>query len=295
MRELWRIWRGLLAACAPPPALYVRGVLPARRGVALVGTRKPSAEALAFARRLAAGLGEAGYAVWSGGARGIDGACPEAALGAGAPTGAVLAGGLDRPYPEEHGPLFERVLRQGGALVSLYPDGTPHRRPLFLRRNGVLAALTAATIVVQAPHISGARSTASAARRLGRPLGVVPHPPWCPHGAGCARELGLGARPINQISDALGLLAGPSPPRPQPEPAAPLLHPGDTEIVTENQALDSEEQVVFEAVGPAPQHVDELCRATGMSCSAAVRALLTLTLRGVVVEGPTGHFRRRPL
>src|SRR4051812_18476498 len=107
------------AAGAPP--LYLRGPLPARPGVAVVGTREPSDQALAFTRALVLELGQAGLAIWSGGARGIDAAAHEAALEAGVPTVVVAGGGLDRPYPPEHAPLYARVLAGGGALCARVP------------------------------------------------------------------------------------------------------------------------------------------------------------------------------
>src|SRR5262249_11445897 len=119
----------------PPPTLYVRGTLPARPGVAVVGTRQASEHACAFTRNLAAALVGDGLAVWSGGAGGIDAAAHEATLDAGGAPVLVAGGGLDRPYPPEHTALFDRVLARGGALVARVPDGTPPSRPGFLQRN----------------------------------------------------------------------------------------------------------------------------------------------------------------
>src|SRR6185503_16237641 len=123
-------------------------------------------------------------------------AAHEAALAVGGTTVVVSGSGLDRPYPREHTALFARVLEQGGALLARVPDATPPTPPGFLRRNELLAALTVATVVIEAGLKSGARSTAAAARRLGRPLCAVPHAPWDALGAGCALELARGARAV---------------------------------------------------------------------------------------------------
>ncbi|WP_437874616.1 DNA-processing protein DprA [Sorangium sp. So ce513] len=203
------------AEAAPPtlpPTLYLRGALPARPGIAIVGTRAASDEALRFTRALAAELGEAGYAIWSGGARGVDAAAHEGALAARAPTVVVAGGGLARPYPREHAALFDRILAAGGALLARVPDDTPPLPALFLQRNAVLAALTLATVVVEAGIESGARSAAAAARRLGRHLCAVPHAPWSPRGVGCALELVGGARPVTRAADVIDVLGGPAPP-----------------------------------------------------------------------------------
>jgi DNA processing protein len=284
------------------PMLYVRGELPPGPGVAIVGTRDASPEALAFTRRLAAELAGAGVVVWSGGARGVDRAAHEGALDAKGRTVVVAGGGLDCPYPPEHVALFERVCADGGALVSRVPDATAPLAFHFLRRNEVLAAMTALTVVVEAGVRSGARSTAAAARRLGRPLAVVPHAPWDSRGLGCALELVAGAFAVASSKDVLAALSGEPPPRePPPErrrrarsdarPAKPKQASlGDAPWATD----DPTEQAIALALGaePGAMHLDELAEATGLACHAIQGALLTLTLGAVVVEGPAGFFRR---
>ncbi len=202
-----------LASARALPSLYVRGALPKRLGVAIVGTRQPTDEALAFTRVLVAGLAKEGLAIWSGGARGIDAAAHEAALACGAPTVVVMGGGLDRPYPKEHVALYERVLVAGGALLARVADDKDPQPSGFFLRNELLAAITAVTVVIQAGYKSGARNTARAARRLGRPLCAVPHAPWDDIGCGCALELALGARAITTAADVVAAMTGAPPPR----------------------------------------------------------------------------------
>lgn len=282
----------------PPPSLWIRGALPALPGVAVVGTREPTAEAAAFARDLAAALARAGLAVWSGGAAGVDAAAHEGALAAGGVTVLVAGGGLDRPYPPQHRDLFADVPARGGALVAGVPDGTPPLPRHFLARNAILAALTQATVVVQAGLASGARSTAAAARRLGRTLCVVPHAPWDPRGAGCALELSRGAVAVGTPTDVLAALGRPPPP-PAPRPKRTRRRPPALDAAQPTQPalplpdLDPAESAVLAALdGDAPRHQDEVLERTGLPGSAVLGALLTLTLRAVVVEGPAGFFRR---
>ncbi|WP_437954593.1 DNA-processing protein DprA [Sorangium sp. So ce119] len=325
------LWALVTESEAAPPTLYVRGALPARPGIAIVGTRAASDEALRFTRELAAALGEAGYSIWSGGARGVDAAAHEGALEARAPTVVVSGGGHAHPYPREHAALFDRVVAAGGALLARVPDDTPPLPALFLQRNAVLAALTRATVVIEAGIESGARSAAAAARRLGRHLCVVPHAPWSPRGVGCALELLGGARPIMRAADVIDILGGPAPPprrRPRrsprnSSPAAGTLPLPDaafaarTAASSEKNALaraidpearegsagaraesaeiigeTAEERAVLHALDAHPAHVDEVCERTGLPPRRAVEALLTLTLQAVVVEGPAGLFRR---
>lgn len=299
-------WPVALAALEGPPPLYLRGALPLVRGVAVVGTREPTEAAIAFTRALVSGLASAGFAIWSGGARGIDAAAHEAALDAGAPTVVVVGGGLGRPYPREHAPLFARVLAEGGALLARFPDDAPPFPASFLLRNQVLAALSVATVVVEAGLVSGARSTAAAARRLGRPLFVVPHAPWEPRGEGCVAELAAGgAIALRDAGDVvralaepaqLGLLAlPPTPSRPRARRSAPAT-PRPTTAPAPAEAPRSElslvERAILDVLDAEPSHLDRVCDETGLGLPTVVEALLTLTLHTVVVEGPAGLYRR---
>ncbi|AGP38523.1 DNA-processing protein DprA [Sorangium cellulosum] len=304
------LWALVTETEAAPPTLYLRGALPSRPGIAIVGTRAASDDALRFTRALAASLGEAGYSIWSGGARGVDAAAHEGALAARAPTVVVSGGGHARPYPREHAPLFDRIVAAGGALLARVPDDTPPLPGLFLQRNAVLAALTLATVVVEAGIESGARSAAAAARRLGRHLCVVPHAPWSPRGVGCALELVAGARPVTRAADVIDVLGGPAPPPrrrarrsprnsppaagtlPLPDPAVAAPTSAPPEETAQIPAMSAVERAVFDALDACPAHVDEVCERTGLPPRRAVEALLTLTLQAVVVEGPAGLFRR---
>jgi DNA processing protein len=295
-----------LTSLTAPPVLYLRGALPIAPGVTVVGTRSPSTAARDFTRALAGDLSRAGFAIWSGGALGIDAAAHEGALDAGGPTIVVAGGGLDHPYPKEHIPLFNRVLAGGGALLARAPDDTNPTRPGFFLRNQLLAALTVGTVVIEAGIKSGARNTAAAARRLGRPLCVVPHPPWEPRGAGCALELARGACAITGARDVIAAIVSTGfelPRRPtvdrtrvaRPgggEKAAAAARAAPTELA--EPRLDEGERTVLSAIGEAPTHIDEVCERTGLTPKAIAASLLTLTLRAVVVEGPAGFFRRVP-
>lgn len=299
----------------PPDPVWVRGELPEGPAIAIVGTRAASRPALEFARALARVLGEAGVVVHSGGAAGIDRAAHEGALDAGAPTVVVAGTGIDHVYPKEHAALFETIVERGGAIISPFERDQRGLRWTFLRRNSALAALTQALVLVEAPIKSGARSAAMAARRLGRPIFVVPGAPWEPLGAGAFVELSLGALPLtNEVDlfEALGLA-----PRASDEPLLPwgLAQPAQSIRKQASSAdgapkparfpteparaspsvpddLPPSHLAVLEATGEAPQHADELCAKTGLSAAVVHEALLTLTLHAVLVEGPSGCFRR---
>ncbi|MGZ8801400.1 MAG: DNA-processing protein DprA, partial [Mycobacterium sp.] len=163
----------------PPLVLWVVGPLRlcdvAERSASIVGTRAATAYGEHVAADLAAGLAERDVAVVSGGAYGIDGAAHRAALASDGQTVAVLAAGIDVPYPAGHSALLHRISRYG-LVVSEYPPGVRPTRRQFLTRNRLVAALSGATVVVEAGVRSGAANTASWAGALGRQVGAVPGP-----------------------------------------------------------------------------------------------------------------------
>ncbi|WP_409469419.1 DNA-processing protein DprA [Streptomyces sp. HC307] len=164
---------------ARPLGLWIRGRPSLRmwalRSVAVVGARACTEYGAHMAVTLAAGLAERGWVVVSGGAYGVDGAAHRGALGAGGATVAVLACGVDRPYPRGHTQLITRIADQGLVVGELPPGDhpTPNR---FIVRNRVIAALTRGTVVVEAAYRSGSLVTARAAQRLGRHTMGVPGP-----------------------------------------------------------------------------------------------------------------------
>jgi DNA processing protein len=175
-------------ALIPPLGLWVRGTPRlddvTDRAVALVGARASTAYGEHVAAELGHQLAERGWTVVSGGAYGIDGAAHRGALAAGGPTMAVLANGVDRPYPVGHDTLFARIAAEG-LLVSEWPPGTAPHGHRFLVRNRLIAALSRGTVVVEAAARSGAQATARRAHRLGRSVMVVPGPVTSAMSVGC--------------------------------------------------------------------------------------------------------------
>ncbi len=200
-------WPPESVAAAPPLLLYARG--PARlrqtveRSVAVVGARAATPYGTHVAGELALGLAEAGAAVVSGGAYGIDGAAHQGALAAdGAPTIAVLACGVDIAYPRGHDRLLARIA-ESGLLLSEMPPGCAPMRQRFLVRNRLIAALSQGTVVVEAALRSGSLSTAARAEELSRPVMAVPGPVTSAASAGCHERLRAGALCVTSAADVL--------------------------------------------------------------------------------------------
>lgn len=267
-------------ADAPSSLTTCGGSLEAERAVAIVGARSATADASRFAHDLASTLARLGVVVVSGGALGIDAAAHRGALDAGGRTWAVAGTGHEHVFPEEHADLFRQIASGPGAMVWPFAPDYRHRSG-FLARNRVLVALADAVVVVQAGLPSGALRAAASARRLGRPLWVVPAPPWLDAFHGSRLLLQQGARPllfVEALVASLGVTRSPTPP-PSPVPPARALNAHETEVLrhTSTDAL----------------HVDQIASRTGLTTHAVAVALLTLSLENVVVEGPSGFFRRR--
>jgi DNA processing protein len=199
----------LLQLTLPPPVLYLRGALPDRPAIAIVGSRLPDAYGREAAAFFARQLARSGVAVVSGFARGIDVAAHRGALAApGGLTVAVLGCGIDIPYPAAHADLAHRIAGGAGAVVSEFPPGTPPRKENFPIRNRIIAALGAATLVVQATPRSGSLITARHALELGREVFALPGRIFDETALGTNALLRDGCRvalhPADLVEEALG-------------------------------------------------------------------------------------------
>lgn len=173
-----------------PLLLWVRGdvSLLSACSVAVVGARACTGYGSQVTAELTDGLCAAGAAIVSGAAYGVDAIAHRTALALGAPTIAVLAGGVDRSYPSSHGPLLDRIAETGAVCSEMVPGSAPTRWR-FLQRNRSIAALSQAVLVTEAGERSGSLNTAGHASELGRPLGAVPGPVTSAASAGCHRLL----------------------------------------------------------------------------------------------------------
>ena len=264
--------RLLAALDPPPPVLWTRGdpALLTRPAVAVVGARIASASGQRFARGLAQALGEAGYVVVSGLARGVDGAAHQGALGSG--TAAVLAGGVDDVYPPEHQGLYDEIAERG-CLVSESPVGHRAQARDFPRRNRLISGLSLGVVVVEAELKSGSLITARLAAEQGRDVFAVPGSPLDPRAKGTNNLIRQGAILCEGVEDVLAVVAAPRALRePQANWAAaePDFDRDDAGLRDRIAAL----------LSPTPTPRDELVRATGAPAAAVAAALVELTLAG---------------
>ena len=188
-----------------PPLLAVRGHIDvlASPMVAVVGARNASAVGAKFAERLARDLGEAGFVIASGLARGIDAAAHRASLATG--TVAVLAGGQDKIYPPQHAGLLESILPEGAAISEM-PLGWEPRARDFPRRNRLISGLALGEVIVEAAKRSGSLITARMALEQGREVFAVPGSPLDPRSEGTNSLLKQGATLVTEAADILPVL-----------------------------------------------------------------------------------------
>ncbi len=249
-----------------PPVLSAIGdpALLARPTLAVVGARDASLAGRRFAAHLAAALGQAGFVIASGLARGIDAAAHEASLASG--TVAVLAGGIDRIYPPEHHRLQADIGRRG-LLLSEAPLGTPPVARAFPRRNRIVSGLSCGVIVIEAAARSGSLITAQRAAEQGRDVFVVPGSPLDPRHEGSNSLIRDGAILVRDANDILSVVSVSQSPRQA------------VEKPSENR-LDAMTQKVIHALGAVPTPVDELVRRCQVSAAAVADILLDLELEG---------------
>jgi len=194
---------------AAPIGLVVKGDLSilSERSLAIVGTRNPTPYGVRIAGDFAAGFVDREWNIVSGGAYGIDSAAHKGALIAEGRTIAVLATGIDVAYPAGNVRLFAEIA-ENGALVSEVMPGA-HAIPVrFLNRNRIIAALSQATLVVEAAFRSGSLRTARDAAELMRPVMAIPGPINAPTSEGCHRLIGeRAAEIVTSVTDAIELIS----------------------------------------------------------------------------------------
>jgi len=190
----------------PPDYLYIYGDKKALQQpmIAIVGSRKPSAQGLRNSILFAQCLSHSGALVLSGLARGIDGAAHRATLGLGKQhlTAAVCGTGIDLVYPKEHFGLAQAISRQG-VLISELPLGAGPRPFHFPRRNRIIAALSLGVVVIEAAERSGSLITARIAAELGREVFALPGPIHDPLFGGCHQLIQQGAKLVRNPKDVL--------------------------------------------------------------------------------------------
>ena len=268
-----------------PAALFGRGPLDAvasldpGASVTVVGARRATAYGMGVAEELARMLARAGMVIVSGLANGIDARAHAGALEGGGVTLAVLGGGADVPYPRRQARLYDRILAQGGVVLSELPPGTPSFRWSFPARNRIMAALAGMTVVVEAAERSGSLITAGMALDLGRTVGAVPGPVNAWMSTGTNQLLVDGASLIRDAQDVLDRLLG----------------AGRREVRELGPDIEPELEAVLDGVEGSESTCDAVALSSGIPARVAATALARLELLGYLSSDATGRYSRTPL
>ncbi len=290
----------LASIADPPPLLWAMGdpALLQRPMLALVGARNASSLGTRMARRMAAELGEAGYVVVSGLARGIDTAAHLATLETG--TLAVMAGGVDVIYPRENAVLGQEIAERGLRLSEMPPGLGPQARH-FPRRNRIIAGLALAVVVVEAAAKSGSQITARQALEQGREVLAVPGHPFDARAAGCNMLIRDGAvlvrggrdviealEPLAEAPDAAPSL--PAAPGTQAQAALPLEAPPPSPVRPQRAKADIRalHRQILDRLGPSPLGEDQLIRDLALPPGIVSPELTELELQGRISRHPGG-------
>lgn len=286
-RLLWEI-------PAPPACLYYRGKpdIAENQGntpiVGIVGTRYPTEHGRRWTRKIAAALVQRGFAIISGMAAGIDGAAHHSCLEAGGRTLAVLGNGIDIAYPPNHRQLYGQI-QERGLILSEYAAGTPPDRGNFPARNRIIAGMSRAVLVLEAPEKSGALITARYATDYGRDVFTLPNSPDVYQARGCLKLIHQGAEIIVHIEELLEMLgAMPSLDAPKPRP----LPDRDSSPTSPPPALEPALAQVLQAVPLTPTPFDAIVGDAGLTPGEVSAALLQLELLELVCQLPGMQYRR---
>ncbi|MFD1774361.1 DNA-processing protein DprA [Paenibacillus rhizophilus] len=275
----------------PPWVLYYRGRVDLLQapGIAMVGTRVPTAYGRKVGAVLAEELAASGLTVISGLARGIDSICHEAAVGQSGGTVAVMATGMDKIYPPENRELLERISREG-LVVTEYPIGTKSHPGLFPQRNRIIAGLTLGTVVVEADSRSGSLITADAALEAGRDVFAVPGPITSPKSRGALELIKQGAALVTSAADIKSEYASFLPQSGDSSSNLEVNNDGDGGLCVEKN-LTSDESRLYHILHQGPCSLDELLEKSGLDFGHLHSVLLSLIIKKAVTSLPGAVYK----
>lgn len=237
---------------------------PARKSVAIVGTRKPTRYGTEVTLDLSRKLAERGVVIISGLALGVDALAHQGALKGQGMTVAVLAGGVDKPTPYTNARLADEILASGGAIISEYPLGMPPMSHQFLERNRLVSGLADAVIVTEASLRSGTANTVMHALEQGRDVYAVPGPITSPMSAGCNHMIAQGATPITSIDEFI-------------EHFAPRAG-----VQQDIFAYNETEKIIIDLIQSGIRDGDELHTKSQLDAGIFAQTMTMLELRGAI-------------
>jgi DNA processing protein len=254
-----------------PKVLYIRGKFPiAKNYVGIVGARRCTVYGKQIALEIGGGLAKTGIVIVSGMAEGIDTFAHQSALQNNCPTIAVLGTGLDRKsiYPQSNLKMMDNIIKQGGCIISEFPEGTPGHKANFPKRNRIVSALSQALVVVEAKEKSGSLITANYSKSYQKPVFAVPGPIYSQCSAGCNKIIkNNDAKLITDYKDILLELNI-------------INNEGNQQICL--LGLTDNEKMVLKALSAKPSDIDTIIQATKLSAQDVCIAISNLEIDGKI-------------
>ncbi len=286
----------LRAAETPPPLVAIKGNCDCffSPSVGVVGSRNASATGKKLTTLFCQKLGETGFKIISGLARGVDTAAHISSLETG--TIAVMAGGIDHIYPPENNPLYEKILEKGGAIISEMPIGAQPRAQDFPRRNRIIAGLSLGVLVCEAAIRSGSLITARMAAEMGRIVFAIPGSPLDPRAQGTNNIIKEGALLVTRPEDIAETLL---PLTTSNENQTSLFAPVDSIEETDQTKIDNteardidandrERDAIIDALSTTPIDIETLSNSSGVPIDKIYLILVELDLAGKLVRHSGG-------
>lgn len=278
----------------PPLCIFYRGnVIKDMLCVAVVGTRMPSSYGVDVTKNIVSVMASVGICIVSGLALGIDTISHKAAIDAGGRTYAILASSCDNIYPYRNEQLAKEIVDKGGAIISEFPPGTPPAEQNFPRRNRIIAGISKAIVVTEAPEKSGALITAYLGLEYGRDVFAVPGNITSQKSKGTNRLIKEGAYLVESPDDIMSVVV-PHIARSEKRSDFGLISPY---IEIKNPNLSDKEEAILSVLSEEiPIHVDDIIKRTLIDPSEVLSTLIALEIKGLVVEDGIGYYRKpRPL
>jgi DNA processing protein len=282
----------------PPPLLYYRGIVDPQEiqgitpTVGIVGTRNPSEYGRRWTRKITRILAKSGFTIVSGLAAGIDTEAHSTCIQIGGRTIAVFGNGVDMVYPRENKSLAEQVVKHGLA-VSEYPAGTKPNSRHFPQRNRIIAGLSRAVLIMEAPQKSGALITANIANEFGRDVYVLPARLDDQKSHGCLQLISKGAEVIPITMDRLLEMLGAMPPLEidvgESLEKSSLVEEKNQTLIPDLEPMLAE---ILQHISTEPMVLDLIIQKTGLSSGEVSSSLLQLELLGLVTQLPGMRYQK---
>lgn len=278
--------RLLLEIPSPPPVLYYQGKINPKEMqgtqplISIVGTRNPTEYGKKWTQKISEGLTKHGYTIVSGLAAGIDAIAHQSCLKAGGRTLAVLGTGLDITYPKENRFLYQEI-QANGALLTEYPVGTQPEKGNFPARNRIVAGLSRAVIVTEAPQKSGALITAKYGNEFGRDVYVLPGSLDNKNAIGCLGLVNRGANVILSVEHLLEMLG-----------TIPQLDLFQDTVSPPLPNLEPELKEIYSAIAIEPTSFDIIIQTVSQDANQVSAGLLQLELLGLISQAPGMRYQR---